>query len=239
LTGDDSDDSGHCETASSCNGLIVTIFSYAISLSGVKNTQKDVLALGITGAQALSAFTSWQSGVGFTADILNTDSEINNVDFSQYKVIYMPSSSYQTTGGISCSQLSLIAARSTELINFVNTLKGSLMTLTQDGCPSTGYTFLAVPLVTTSISASTVTIMTALTSVVTTLSPTSLDHCCYHTGYPGPDYGGLDILAVDPSTGITCLLFSRLISFSLCLCLGRLPSHLGWLECDLDSRDLY
>jgi hypothetical protein len=207
-TGDDSDDSGHCETASSCNGLIVTIFSSAISLSGVKNTLKDVLAIGITGSQALSAFTSWQEGVGFTADIVSTDLEITNVDFTNYKVIYMPSSVFQTSGGISCSHLSLIAARSSEIISYVNTLKGSLITLTQDGCSSPGYTFLAVPLETISLGSTRyVTIQSALSTVVTTLTPTSLDHCCYHTGYTGPvGYGGLDVLAIDSQLGTPIIL---------------------------------
>jgi hypothetical protein len=155
----------------------------------------------------------------------------------------MPSSEFATSGGISCSQLALLAARSVELIHYVNTLKGSLITLTQDGCSSTGYTFLAVPLVTASVYVSAVTIMPALSSVVTTLSPTSLDHCCYHTGYPGPDYGGLDILAIDPLSGI-CPLISPILSslspsLSLTLCLSRLPAHLGRMECDLNSRNLH
>jgi hypothetical protein len=205
--GDDSDDSGHCETASSCNGLIVTIFSSAISLSSVRNTVKDVLAIGITGSQALSAFSSWQGGAGFTADIVNTDLEIMNVDFTEYKVLYMPSSSLQTGGGISCAHLALVANRSSEIISFVNTLKGSLITLTQDGCSSSGYTFLAAPLESISLGSQTVTIQSALSSVVTTLTPTSLDHCCYHTGYTGPvGYGGLDVLAIDTNTGIPIIL---------------------------------
>lgn len=208
--GDDSDDYNHCETAASCNGLIVTIFNSAISLSRVKNTQKDVLALGITGGQALAAFQSWQSGSGFSADVLSTDNEIMNVDFSKYKVIYMPSSELQVSGGISCAQLTLVSSRSDSIKYFVNTLKGSLMTLTQDGCTS-GYTFLVVPLTTASVYIDTVIIESALSSVVTSLNSNSLNHCCYHTGYPGPaGYGGLEVLAYDPVTGNYFIYLSHL-----------------------------
>lgn len=114
----------------------------------------------------------------------------------------MPSANQHVDGGISCELLDTISSRSNDIKYFVNTLKGSLITLTQDGC-SSGYTFLVVPLETYSVSIDTVVIQPALSSVVTSLQSNSLNHCCYHTGYPGPaNYGGLNILAIDPYSGI-------------------------------------
>jgi hypothetical protein len=113
----------------------------------------------------------------------------------------MPSSDQMTSGGISCAQLSIVSSRGAHIIHFVNSLRGSLIALTQSGC-SEGYAFLAVPLVTNTVNIQSLIIQQPLFDVVPSLTSTSLDHCCYHTSYPGPiGHGGLLPLAVDPSTG--------------------------------------
>jgi hypothetical protein len=199
--GDDSDDFGHCETATSCNGLIVTIFQYAIGLSEVKNTHKDVLAIGVNGGQAQAALSAWQAANGFTVDVITADNLIMSTSFTSYKMIYLPSSQIMTNGGITCAQLDLLANRSSSIINFVNVHRGSLMALTHDGCPSK-YAFLAAVLQTQSISISALYPTTDLLTIVPTLTSNSLDHCCYHTSYTGPvGYGGLRVMATDPGTG--------------------------------------
>ena len=201
FTGDDSDDIDHCETAAACNGLIVTVFDYALSLSQLTGTVRDVLAIGVNGDQAFNALTNWQTGQGFTMDIITSENDIDSVTFTDYKLIYLPSSAAHCLGGISCYQLDLLANRSSDIINFINVHKGSLIALTHDGC-SGAYNFLAATLGLTSISIDQLDITTRLTTIAPLLTTNSLDHCCYHTAYTGPEgYGGLQVLATDPANG--------------------------------------
>lgn len=179
----------------------MTIFTYSIGLSGVKNTKKDVLAIGVNYGQAAAGFAAWQAGQGFSADIITSDSDIMTTSFTDYKMIYFPSNEFNTAGGITCAQLDLISNRSSSIINFVNVHRGSLMALTHDGCGSK-YEFLAAPLNTLSSSTSTLYPTSELLRIVPALTSTSLDHCCYHTAYTGPaNYGGLQVMAVDPLSG--------------------------------------
>ena len=79
------------------------------------------------------------------------------------------------------------------------------MALTHDGCAG-AYHFLAAPLQTVTVSIDTLEVKQELFDIVPTLMPTSLDHCCYHTAYPGPEgFGGLQVLATNPSTGMRVL----------------------------------
>jgi hypothetical protein len=93
ISGDDSDDSGHCETASSCSGLIVDVFSECISTSNIIAAQKDVLAIGVDDtyqSQAYTGFSNWQQYVGFSYDIVHDVTGWTQKNFSKYRMIYIP-----------------------------------------------------------------------------------------------------------------------------------------------------
>lgn len=84
-TGDDADDSGHCETYYACGGLMGTITGLAVSKSGVQSTLKDALLVGATG-RARSAAVNWYGGGGYTYDEITEIDDILAVDFTNYKV---------------------------------------------------------------------------------------------------------------------------------------------------------
>ena len=51
----------------------------------------------------------------------------------RYKLIYIPSSHRQTSGGITDEQNDALVSRKADLLDFVNNQGGSLMSLTQVG----------------------------------------------------------------------------------------------------------
>jgi len=91
----------------------VTTFG-AVSGAGTKN----VLAIGLHGGTAQNAFQSAASlakAGGLTFDIVTGTGAINisNVDFSKYDLIYVPSNSDNTPGGITGPESDMLAARAT------------------------------------------------------------------------------------------------------------------------------
>ena len=192
--GDDSDDYNHCETATSCNGLMVTIFEYSIESSQVPFTTKDVLVIGVHHGYALEAIQAWMGATNFTYDIVLND-DITTVVFSNYKMIYIPSDYAMTGGGIECSEVDILQTRTADIATYVNSESGSLMALNQQSCEN-GWSWLPMSLNFESTNLATLTIQPTLLSIVDTLVDTSLDHCCYHSKFTGPDgYGGLLVLA--------------------------------------------
>jgi len=76
---------------------------------------KNVLAIGLHGGQAQNAFTSAAALAkpgGLTFDIV-TGAAISTVNFSNYDLIYVPSNSDNTGGGIDGPESDLLAARAT------------------------------------------------------------------------------------------------------------------------------
>lgn len=196
--GDDSDDSGHCETASSCNYLIVNIIDYSLDASTVSAPIKDILAVGVHSGSAISALGAWTSYGSWTYDIVLGD-EITNVNFEDYRMIYIPSDNSMTNGGILCSEVELLADRTEDIAAYVNTFGGSLMALTQQSC-SEAYAWLPVTIVAEGTNLDTVELTDNILAIVDTLQADSLNHCCYHGKFTGPEgYGGMNVLATDPA----------------------------------------
>ena len=196
--GDDSDDFGHCETASSCNFLIVNIIQYSLDASSVSSAIKDILAIGVHSGAALSAFEAWTTHGSWTYDIVLED-EILTVNLEDYRMIYFPSDNLMTSGGLRCAEVTTLVDRTEDIATYVNTFGGSLMALTQQTC-SDAYAWLPVTIVAEGTSLDTVDLTDNILAIVDTLDSTSLDHCCYHAKFTGPEgYGGLNILATDPN----------------------------------------
>ena len=196
--GDDSDDYGHCETASSCNYLIVNIIQYSLDASTVTSPIKDILAIGVHDSAALSALEAWTNYGSWTYDIVLND-DITNVNLEDYRMIYIPSDRSMTSGGIECTEIDLLAGRSDDIATYVNSFGGSLMALTQQSC-SGAYAWLPVTIVAEGTNLETVELTDNILAIVSTLQSNSLDHCCYHAKFTGPEgYAGMNILATDPA----------------------------------------
>lgn len=73
------------------------------------------------------------------------------------------------------------------------------MALTQQQC-SDAYSWLPVTIEFAGTNLDAVDLTANILAIVDTLQATSLDHCCYHTKFTGPEgYGGMNILATDPA----------------------------------------
>jgi hypothetical protein len=117
-------------------------------------------------------------------------------------MIYLPSDNSMTSGGILCTEVELLTQRTEDIATYVNSFGGSLMVLTQQSC-SEAYSWLPVTIVAGSTNLDTVELTDNILAIVDTLDATSLDHCCYHGEFTGPEgYGGMNVLATNPDTGV-------------------------------------
>jgi hypothetical protein len=109
------------------------------------NAPNDVLVLGATAGIALDAITSAATVLGLNLTVA-TGNQISTVNFSDYKVIYVPSTDINTFdgSGITQADLDLLALRKLEIAQFINT-GGSLVALTESESP-TPYAWLELPL---------------------------------------------------------------------------------------------
>jgi len=130
LTGDDADDSGHCQ-GTACGGLYAKALKFIVDNSQSAGT--GILAIGVNSSRALIGFNSWNNtangGPGVAVTHVRTTAEIANADFSNFAVIYIPSDSSNTGGGINSTQLSALNARQADIADFVNQQGGGLMAL--------------------------------------------------------------------------------------------------------------
>lgn len=207
VSGDDADDSGHCQ-GTRCGGLYPRIFNIALEQS--RSGGQGIVAVGVNSSNALSAFNGWNNpsngGPGAPVTHLRTVSEITSVDFNQFAVIYIASVSNHTSGGLTSTQVAALNARQPDIAEFVNERGGSLIALTQAN-RSGGWGFLPVPLETrnTSFTDATPTESLALLSPNTTRS--NLSHCCFHNVFTGPpEFSGLEVLAVRTNTNDAVML---------------------------------
>ena len=196
VTGDDADDLWHCE-GNACGGLYPALFKAALGRS--HSGGKGILAIGVNGRQALSAFNSWNDpalgGPGAPVTHVRGLDEIASVDFSQFAFVYLPSVEHQTLGGLTVQQIAALNARQPDLAHFVNDLGGSLLALTQAGVEG-GWGFLPVPLQTQDITFDTASPTDELRGFAPAVDTTDLSHKSFHNVFTGPSgYSGLHVLA--------------------------------------------
>jgi hypothetical protein len=171
---------------------------YSLDASTVTSPVKDILAIGVHSSNALSAFTAWTTYGSWTYDVVLND-DITNVNLEDYRMIYLPSDSSMTSGGLQCSEVDLLASRTEDIAAYVNTFGGSLMALTQQSC-SGAYGWMLVTIVAESTNLDTVELTDNILAIVDTLEANSLNHCCYHGKFTGPEgLGGMNVLATDPA----------------------------------------
>lgn len=106
------------------------------------NSGSGVLVIGATGGPALDAVTSATTALGLTQTVV-TGAAITSANFSAFRILYVPSDSNNTSGGISDADNVLLTARKAHIQAFVNS-GGGLLMLTQAGL-STPYSSLELP----------------------------------------------------------------------------------------------
>ncbi|MGE0692981.1 MAG: dockerin type I domain-containing protein [Pirellulales bacterium] len=80
----------------------------------------------------------------FGADIASRDTASFRQFLSQFRMIYVPSDAFNTEGGITDADLDRLAARKFDIQNYVNTLGGGLVALTEDFAQNP-YSWLELP----------------------------------------------------------------------------------------------
>ena len=107
-----------------------------------------ICAVGVNSGPALVALQGADGNSGWNntgdaehpgpnADIVHyrIDGDIELFDLSGCTVLYIPSGSTQTSGGITPSQLEALNMRQGDIVNFVNVQGGALVALTEAGMP--------------------------------------------------------------------------------------------------------
>lgn len=143
ISGDDTDwhlgASGGAAGYPTLNNAMITIVQKCVSSSGLVNAPKAILAIGINPnlpyAYNYAAFTQWTSSYKNSFDIIVNASQLMTANFSNYKMIYIPSqkSIYQGSLGNSslCDIETALVARKLDIQNYVNVQHGSIMAFEQ------------------------------------------------------------------------------------------------------------
>eukprot|EP00798_Chlamydomonas_sp_ICE-L_P016157 gene16157-22318_t len=168
---DDADNRNHCG-GNRCGNLYVNVLQQAIYYSDLRSQAtagqslpgitvdlpgvasivgSGILAIGINGDPAEDSFKSWIAAGAIKEKVtyLTSTSDIRNVIFSQFKVIYIPSTfrnfAGSTVRGIKDDQNNELSKRKADMQYFVNNLGGSLVALGQSALKQP-YGFLPKPL---------------------------------------------------------------------------------------------
>ncbi|MCH7591326.1 MAG: hypothetical protein IH989_00910 [Planctomycetes bacterium] len=208
ISGDDADDWGHCG-GDLCGNLFPNLFDEAIAQS--RSGGYGIVAIGVNSLEwygykpnyALISLNDWNSlGPNRPVTHARTEEEIAAVNFADFAMIYIPSSFYHTTGGITTTQIAALNLRQADVQHFVNELGGSLIALTEARTPG-GWGWLPVPLTTRDAYFSESIVQPDLLSLSPATTSDNLSHCCFHNVFTGPaGYSGLRVLAVAGSDAL-------------------------------------
>jgi hypothetical protein len=128
--------------------------------------------------------------------------DIATVNFTDYKLIYIPSDEVNTDGGIQDQQLAALNARKADIENFTNKERGSLLALTEAGL-SNSWGWLPLPLTILNVQQYTNVFPTAeMANIAPEATAANMTHCCYHCVFTGPSgFSGLAVLARKADAG--------------------------------------
>ncbi|GFH08829.1 uncharacterized protein HaLaN_03860 [Haematococcus lacustris] len=209
---DDADDANHCSAAGACGRLYPNVLSRAFTSSATTATT-NILAVGVNGRNANSSLVGWLSQAGLSASAVTYALDSTQIaaaataNFTGFRLIYVPSSWFQTPGGIRDAQSDALAAHKEQLRSYINQHGGALVVLTQQGL-ARPFAFFPIPL--RFVAQDFVDVST--TPDIAHLSPDSnsdnLDHNAWHGYFTGPqDWSGIYRVLVykawknDSSTG--------------------------------------
>src|SRR3989304_1289038 len=210
LGGDDADDTGHCR-GTACGGLYAKALKTVYDKSTGPGT--GILAIGVNGSTsstARSALIGWNNvlngGPGAPITIVTSTTAISTVNFSLYRMIYVPSGSNNTSNGITSTQLAALNGRQAAIQTFVNN-GGGVLALTEQGLTG-AYAWFPVPVPLTfsaindtNIDVTGLGITGDMSAFAVGPNNANMDHCCYHTMWTGVTgaagiFGALKVLAV-------------------------------------------
>ena len=123
--------------------FIEQMVAYAAANS--QNTGAGLLVVGATAGSALDAITSVATVLGLPITVATTGgvNNLTTINFTDFAIIYVPSDSSNTNGGVSDADLDTLTARKLDVQNYVNT-GGSLVALTEEDY-ATPYSWLELP----------------------------------------------------------------------------------------------
>ena len=129
-----------------------------------------------------------------TVTYMTSTTQLASVNFSQYKVLYIPSALVNnggvTVNGINDAQNNVLAARKADIANYVNNLGGSLIALGQSRLVQ-AYQWLPVPLKFQALDITTVSVTPDIGVISNSSTGPNLSHCCWHGYFWGPpDWSG-------------------------------------------------
>jgi len=200
VSGDDAED--HCE-ATDCGGLYAAVLSAAVDLSASPGS--GIAAIGIdpevSDEDNAPALESWNDPSNGGPDVAITwvnGSDISTVDFANFDVIFVPSNEDDDQEvGIDNGELELLNAREADIVDFVNTLGGGLIALTEaDADPSLAFGFLPIALEFENVEYFDVEPTAAILDLAPAATADNMSHDAWHNVWTGPaGYSGLDVLA--------------------------------------------
>lgn len=215
IDGGDRDDHGTFSGGVNVDGwkFIQQAVQFVHSGSFNTGTTKDVLIIGTNGGDASAAIASALSVLGYTSDTVSVVGpgplEIGGVNFANYKLIYVPGTGPETTGGITSAQVSALNLRKTDIGAFVHS-GGGIVALTEENAAAP-YGWLELPLP--------FTITLSLTDVNTMIQTPALAAAGFsitnaeltngtpvHNAFTGPaGFNGLNVFVTNPSGQVITL----------------------------------
>eukprot|EP00798_Chlamydomonas_sp_ICE-L_P021470 gene21470-28443_t len=150
VTNDDADNIDHCgvgmpDPVNACSGLYRDLLYDAITVStGYNASRTGILVIGMNDIgypnfhYANINFTAWWGATGLTEPIIyiSTVADILTVDFSTYKMLYIPSTYKQCYDGIIPPQNDALVQRKWDIQAYVNVHLGALFVNSMDGFAS-------------------------------------------------------------------------------------------------------
>jgi hypothetical protein len=207
VSGDDGED--HCP-GRTCANMYALLLRAAADSSRVESS--EILAIGVNGSTAQSSLASWNlptnGGPGLTIHYVVNATDITAVDFTRYRVLYIPSRSGQVGGGITQAELNALNMRRVDVETYLNSSGGSLMAFTLTGLTNP-YGWLPIALTAIAATASHVDPTEDLRVLLPGVTSADISHSEYHTQFTGPSgYSGLKVLAVANPSGNPVMLGS-------------------------------
>ena len=189
---------------------IAQLVDFAIK-GNLNHAPQDILVVGATN-DALAAIRSAAVVQGLTVTV-KTGAGLQTVNFNEYQLIYVPTDSLNTWGGVSNANLAILKSRKIDIQNFING-GGSLVALSeQEASDPYGWLELPLPFTTAAITGSTLSKTQAAINAGFTISDQDLSNGTpYHNSFTGPPgFNGLVPFVINPQGDIITLGFSSLL----------------------------
>eukprot|EP00798_Chlamydomonas_sp_ICE-L_P000949 gene949-33805_t len=137
----EADQSGMCakgvaNPSTACSGLYWLAMNEGLTLATIRNPSlSGILVFGINGGaggDAYDSFNIWRALTSYPSEpvtYITTQAQILAANFSQCKMIYMPSSAAYAPDGMTKDQSVWVMARNWDIQTYINTRYGSVMKL--------------------------------------------------------------------------------------------------------------